>query len=270
MADIWDESQYGYDTPGAANPTTDFFNEASYGYAPPPDPVSAPEGKFYGDKGGGVSTGGRTYAPPDQKATSPTVIRQAGTQYKPITGSTVSGTQTTKMIEGIPFPTMGAAPRFTAPQRSDERLYKLTQKLAAPQRRALDRATKLAMLRQHYDDPRGGENYRKILGGLGQGISNVYTGAYKDAFQMREAEFATQFAESMTNFKTQVASWQMKFKADLQRYVSNIGQQTTKTQRTDYTYKPGAAGSREEVGKQTKEIFGMGGYHSYSVPTVWG
>lgn len=240
------------------------------GYTPPPTTgwSGSPEGQPYG--GSGVVTGLPSAQRPSLNAGLPSdygsgaSAKASTTQYKPITGLTQVTSESIK--EGIPFPEMGAAPTFTAPKRSEERLMELSRKLTSSRERALRKTTKAQLLRQHYDDPRYKSNVAAILDAMSGGLGTIYTGAFADAFKMREAEFATQMAESQMNFQVAVNKWTETYKGKMQQYLANLTKSTT-TKR-DYSYTPGGAGSRESG--TVDRFYGLSGGRSYTKATVWG
>jgi hypothetical protein len=241
----------------------DLWNEGIYGYAAPEqqgntDPIADPDMWAGMDtpndyRGGTLNVGspgtntrllgsGATYQKPDEKATPTPTSGGGGFQYKPATGFDQSTTQTTTLPGQMPT---FEAPTFTAPERSKTRVKALTQQIASPQARALRRSTRLALLRQHYDDPRGRENLRAILAGQGQGLSNIYGGATEKAAKIYEAEYATQFQAAGMNFHAQFSAGMANFKARIQDRLARAT--TTQTSKRRNRYDAGRLDDKKDI-----------------------
>lgn len=176
----------------------------------------------------------------------------------------VGMTQTTTRTATKALPTLGPAPTFALPPRDEARRRRLVQEAAAPGLRSQRRQTRLALMRQHYDDPRARENIRAILGGHGDALSRIMGEAGARGRQDYQAERAEDIMTAQTNYQAAVARWKGQFEAAMQDYLSSFTDTTTRKNE----YGSGAGGSEPALNR-----FHFGGYarsSGVSVPKVWG
>lgn len=180
-----------------------------------------------------------------------------GVQYKRPTGQVST---TTPVKPGIPMPTLGAAPQFNLPARDEARVRRLQQEAAAPGVRSLRRQTRLALMRQHYDDPRARENIRAALAGHGEALSQIMGMARTQGRREYAEERGEQIMTAQANFMNEVTRWKANYQAALNDYMAQYGtKQVTKKTYGDMS-----------MPKTSRDIFfGYSGGASYSVPKIW-
>lgn len=131
------------------------------------------------------------------------------------------------------LPTYEAPAPFVAPERDENRLRSLRQKAAGSGVRKLRNMTRAAI-----SGTRGMPaqvrrmTLREALAGYGEGISDVMSGASKEAQSEYNTEYAQKYNEAamnyqgqvsaaQTNYSTQVSAKQAQYRAELQRLWLN-------------------------------------------------
>lgn len=198
----------------------------------------------------------RRHAGEERKKFTPTAGLIAGEgsgelRYRQPTGATQI---TTPIAPRAPMPTLGEIPAMQLPARDEARIRRLTQEAAAPGLRSLRRQTRMALLRQHYDDPRMRENIRAALAGHGEALSTILGEARRTGRAQYEAEYAPQLMRAQAEWQARIQQQQMRYQAALAERARQYGQRTTVRQ--TYTDTPGAEG----VGVPTPRIQTFGGW----------
>lgn len=133
---------------------------------------------------------------------------------------------------GMSKPTMGALPEYMMPTIDQGRISELTEKAMGGQMGKLRRGLSSAELgTRGITNPNvRAQMLRELLSGFGEGISDVRTGAGREAISQYMPEFQAATQKAGAEYQAGVSRVQSQFQADLADYMKRGIQTTTPVQ----------------------------------------
>lgn len=202
-SNTFDYGNSGYSsTPGVDTP---------YIYNPEKPPVAG---------SAGTSSAWNKYTPyGDEEKTSTTKstsgFKTSGTTAKPI--GTVS--YQTSVAPKTAAPVLGAMPEFAGPEWDEREVRRLTQVKSAPGVRRLRTAVQQAMATPHENPNVKALSLREALGGYGQGLQSVMTGAESAAQSEYGRRYAQEYQGKAMAYQANIQAKMAEYQAAMQNYM---------------------------------------------------
>lgn len=127
------------------------------------------------------------------------------------------------------MPTMGALPEYTMPKMDRARIGELTElSMGAPMGRLKEGLNRALLEARYSTNPMvRAMARRQALSGYGGGITDVRTGAHREAMGEYMPEYQSQLAKSQAEYQTKTQRIRDQFQSDMQDYIRRGKQITT-------------------------------------------
>jgi len=175
-----------------------------------------------------------------------TTPSSSASSYSPFGGSSMGGRTSTTTASPIPYgsrstwkpqagavaPKFGALPEYLAPKINEARVSSLQEKAMGAPMGQLRRGLQQSLTSSRYiENPAvRAMMERETLGGYGAGISDIRTGAGREAMSMYMPEFQAAGQKAASEYSAGVGKVQSQFQADLSEYLKRGTQTTTPVQ----------------------------------------
>ena len=175
---------------------------------------------------GETPQGGQTRQPSTTMSNYPTTTRTSAYGSSPSysgrqSSSLPYGTKSTwQPGEGNTMPVMGGLPAYNIPEMNRGRIGELTELGMGPGMGKLREGLSRALLESRYSTNPNVKamGMKSALSGYGTGITDIRSGASREALNQYMPEYAAQIGKSQSEYQTNVQRVRDQFTADLENY----------------------------------------------------